>query len=57
MGIDRGELAPEMEEERKEPAKAFELYKRCDAFYYGYRDEEDGVLLAYEQEQERIGSF
>lgn len=29
-----------------------DLYKHVDADYYGYRDEEDGVLLAYEKEQE-----
>jgi pre-mRNA-splicing factor ISY1 len=28
-----------------------DLYKRVDADYYGYRDEEDGQLLAYEKEQ------
>ncbi|KAF0492483.1 pre-mRNA-splicing factor ISY1-like [Gigaspora margarita] len=29
-----------------------DLYKNVDADYYGYRDEEDGLLLEYEQEQE-----
>ncbi|CAG8785151.1 12953_t:CDS:2, partial [Racocetra fulgida] len=29
-----------------------DLYKNVDADYYGYRDEEDGLLLEYEREQE-----
>ncbi|CAG8655555.1 3667_t:CDS:2, partial [Scutellospora calospora] len=29
-----------------------DLYRNVDADYYGYRDEEDGLLLEYEQEQE-----
>ncbi|KAJ2992355.1 hypothetical protein HDV02_003101 [Globomyces sp. JEL0801] len=30
-----------------------ELIQRVDADYYGYRDEEDGLLLAYEQKREK----
>lgn len=30
-----------------------ELYKNVDADYYGYRDEEDGVLVHYEEEREK----
>eukprot|EP01147_Barroeca_monosierra_P000670 gene670-3970_t len=33
--------------------KRGELYKFVDADYYGYRDEEDGVLLALEEEAEK----
>ncbi|KAJ3011654.1 NineTeen Complex (NTC) component [Thoreauomyces humboldtii] len=33
--------------EAKKTAR-FDLYKRVDADYYGYRDEDDGLLLAYE---------
>lgn len=29
------------------------MYRNVDADYYGYRDEEDGLLLEYEREQER----
>lgn len=38
-----------------EPVKEtrHELYKRVDADYYGYRDEDDGILLEYEAKQER----
>ncbi|RKP06774.1 Isy1-like splicing family-domain-containing protein [Thamnocephalis sphaerospora] len=32
-----------------------ELYRRVDAEYYGYRDEEDETLLAYEQQREAEG--
>jgi len=31
------------------------LYKDVDADYYGYRDEDDGVLVPLEQEVEREG--
>jgi pre-mRNA-splicing factor ISY1 len=31
----------------------YEMYKRIDADYYGYRDEEDGVLLPLEKEAEQ----
>ncbi|KAG0344032.1 NineTeen Complex (NTC) component [Podila humilis] len=37
----------------KEKTRA-ELLRNVDADYYGYRDEEDGTLLEYEQEQEKI---
>ncbi|KAF9166346.1 NineTeen Complex (NTC) component [Actinomortierella ambigua] len=30
-----------------------ELYRNVDADYYGYRDEEDGTLLEYEEEEEQ----
>lgn len=32
-----------------------ELAKLVDADYYGYRDEEDGIMVPLEQEQEKIG--
>ena len=31
--------------------------KDIDADYYGYRDEDDGVLVPLEQEQEKEGSL
>ena len=31
----------------------YEMYKRIDADYYGYRDEEDGILLPLEKEAEQ----
>lgn len=31
-----------------------ELRKNVDADYYGYRDEDDGILLEYEEAQEEI---
>lgn len=39
----------------KEKTRA-ELYRHIDADYYGYRDEEDGTLLEFENEQESIGT-
>ena len=33
-----------------------ELAKSVDADYYGYRDEEDGVIVPLEQEAERKGT-
>ena len=32
-----------------------ELYKDVDADYYGYRDEDDGVLVPLEQDVEKEG--
>ncbi|CAI5461160.1 unnamed protein product [Closterium sp. Yama58-4] len=32
----------------------YELYKRIDMDYYGYRDEEDGILVRLEAEAERV---
>lgn len=40
----------------KEKTRA-ELHRNVDADYYGYRDEEDGTLLEFEEEQERIGTL
>ncbi|KAG0362279.1 Isy1-like splicing factor [Gamsiella multidivaricata] len=37
----------------KEKTRA-ELYRYIDADYYGYRDEEDGTLLEFEEEQEEL---
>lgn len=37
----------------KEKTRA-ELYRHIDADYYGYRDEEDGTLVEFEEEQESI---
>jgi pre-mRNA-splicing factor ISY1 len=31
-----------------------EIYKNIDADYYGYRDEEDGLLLESEKQQEAL---
>ncbi|CAG8481694.1 234_t:CDS:2 [Ambispora gerdemannii] len=44
------------EQEVPEPLKRtrFDLYKNVDADYYGYRDEEDGTLIDYEQDQENL---
>ncbi|KAG5458599.1 MAG: Isy1-like splicing factor [Olpidium bornovanus] len=41
------QAAPEVERRTRG-----DLYKNVDADYYGYRDEEDGVLLAYERQKE-----
>ncbi|CAG8744820.1 17852_t:CDS:2, partial [Acaulospora morrowiae] len=35
----------------------FDLYKNVDADYYGYRDEEDGILLEYEVEKEHSRKY
>ncbi|KAI9489411.1 Isy1-like splicing factor [Zychaea mexicana] len=43
----------EMEEPEKVSRSRTELYRNIDADYYGYRDEEDGDLLSYEEELER----
>ena len=32
-----------------------ELAKNVDADYYGYRDEEDGIIVPLEQEEEKKG--
>ena len=32
-----------------------ELMKDIDADYYGYRDEDDGILVPLEQEEEKLG--
>lgn len=32
-----------------------ELAKGVDADYYGYRDEEDGIIVPLEQEEEKKG--
>ena len=34
-----------------------ELAKNVDADYYGYRDEEDGIIVALEQEEEKRGVY
>jgi pre-mRNA-splicing factor ISY1 len=34
-----------------------ELYKDVDADYYGYRDEDDGVILPLEKEAEQKGEI
>lgn len=33
------------------------MYKGVDADYYGYRDDEDGLLLTVEAEAEKKGDF
>ncbi|KAI8146757.1 pre-mRNA-splicing factor ISY1 [Fennellomyces sp. T-0311] len=43
----------EMEEPEPVSRSRTELYRNIDADYYGYRDEEDGQVLAYEQQEER----
>lgn len=43
------EKPPEVKRRRSR----YEMYKRIDADYYGYRDEEDGILEKLEQEAER----
>ena len=42
-----------------EPAPKVEpdLYKRVDADYYGYRDEEDGELVDYEKQKSAEGGL
>ena len=34
-----------------------ELMKDIDADYYGYRDEDDGVLIPLEEQEEKIGIY
>lgn len=34
-----------------------ELMKDVDADYYGYRDEDDGILVPLEQEEEKKGIY
>jgi len=34
-----------------------ELMREIDADYYGYRDDDDGILIPREQEHERKGKF
>ena len=34
-----------------------ELAKNVDADYYGYRDEEDGIIVPLEQEEEKQGTY
>lgn len=34
-----------------------DLMKDIDAEYYGYRDDDDGVLIPLEHEQEKIGKL
>ncbi|CAM6014797.1 unnamed protein product [Sphagnum compactum] len=43
------ELPPELKKKRSR----YEMYKRIDADYYGYRDDEDGVLEKLEQVAEK----
>jgi len=35
----------------------YDMYRHVDADYYGYRDDEDGLLLELEAKQEKIGGF
>ncbi|KAJ3294295.1 NineTeen Complex (NTC) component [Borealophlyctis nickersoniae] len=44
-------LEPQAEDIQKKTRS--DMYKRVDADYYGYRDEEDGALLTYETEREK----
>ena len=41
----------------QEGATTHVIQTRVDAEYFGFRDEEDGMLLAYEKEQENQGRF
>jgi hypothetical protein len=43
------ELPPELKKKRSR----YEMYKRIDADYYGYRDDEDGILEKLEQVAEK----
>ncbi|ORY04837.1 pre-mRNA-splicing factor ISY1 [Basidiobolus meristosporus CBS 931.73] len=36
-----------------ESKSRYEMYKNVNADYYGYRDEDDGILLEYEEKQEK----
>ena len=46
------------EEPPKPPRKTRgDLMKDIDAYYYGYLDDEDGVLIKLEEEVEQKGSF
>jgi len=36
-------------------ATRYELYKKIDADYYGYRDEDDGLIVPLEREAEEKG--
>jgi pre-mRNA-splicing factor ISY1 len=41
------------DKEDNDPRNKFaDLYRRCDADYFGYRDEDDGTLLAFEAAKE-----
>jgi pre-mRNA-splicing factor ISY1 len=42
-----------LEQQQKKKAKPSDVYKRVDADYYGYRDEDDGVLLELEAKATR----
>jgi pre-mRNA-splicing factor ISY1 len=42
---------------KSEKATRVDLLKRVDADYYGYRDEEDGVLVALERDAEARGEI
>lgn len=44
------ELPPEIKKKRNR----YEMYKRIDMDYYGFRDDEDGVLEKLEQDAEKI---
>jgi hypothetical protein len=41
----------------QEKIKPEELIQRVDADYYGYRDEEDGILMRYEIKLEAKGTI
>ena len=41
----------------QEKVKPHELFYRVDADYYGYRDEEDGLLLRYEARVQKNSRF
>jgi len=40
-------------EEEKKKVTSSELYRRVDADYYGFRDEDDGILVGLEKEAEK----
>lgn len=48
------ELFEQHEQEKKDYISKLELASRIDPDYFGYRDEEDGGLIAYEKEREMI---
>ncbi|KAK9768094.1 NineTeen Complex (NTC) component [Basidiobolus ranarum] len=43
----------EVEAEEINAKTRYEMYRNVNADYYGYRDEDDGILLEYEEQQEK----
>jgi len=50
---EREAAAAEAEKKENQPRSRHELYQLIDCDYYGFRDEDDGVLVQYEREAEK----